>query len=133
LSMPFRWLLPHAIHDAMIAQARAELPNECCGLLAGRIQEDHTARVFRRYPLVNETASPTRYLSEARSLLNADKDARRHALEFLAVYHSHPTSPPVPSRTDLDSNYWPGVMHFIISLGQERAEMRAWWLGADDY
>ena len=131
--MPFRLQLPRQIYEEMLAQARAEMPNECCGLLAGRIESRGIARVLRRYPLVNTMASPTRYESEGKGLLHAHIDARRTAMEFLAVYHSHPTSPAAPSRTDLASNYWQGVIHFIISLENEPAIMKGWWLGAEDY
>jgi proteasome lid subunit RPN8/RPN11 len=131
--MPFRLLLPRHIYEEMIDQAKAELPNECCGLLAGRTEAEGIARVLRRYALVNALASPTRYESEAHGLLHAHVDARRNATEFLAVYHSHPTSPPIPSRTDLAANYWEGVIHFIISLEKEPADMQGWWLGAENY
>ena len=131
--MPFRLLLPRQIYDEMIAQAKAELPNECCGLLAGRAETGGIARVLVRYPLVNALASPTRYESEALGLLHAHVDARRNATEFLAVYHSHPTSPPIPSRKDLAANYWEGAIHFIISLEKEPADMQGWWLSAENY
>jgi [CysO sulfur-carrier protein]-S-L-cysteine hydrolase len=141
--MPFQLLLPRAIYDEMLGQALAELPNECCGLLAGRMEAQadaaaagpplRLASVLRRYPLVNKKASPTRYFSEESSLFDAHRDARQNNLEFLAIYHSHPTSDPVPSRTDLAENYWDGVMHFIISLKQLPPLMRGWWLSPTDY
>src|SRR5205807_9517625 len=106
---------------------------ECCDLVAGKMEDDAVARVLCRFPLVNKMASPTRYLSEDRSLLNAHLDARKNGLEFLAVYHSHPTSRPVPSRTDLGENYWEGLIHFIISLENIRPEVRGWWLTAGQY
>ena len=52
------------------------------------------------------------------------------ALEFLAIYHSHPTSEAVPSRKDREMNYSPDVMNLIISL-KKPAEVRAWWLEAE--
>jgi len=118
----------------MLAQARAELPNECCGLLAGNKGTDGTARVVRRYPLVNEAASPTAFLClEDKSLFAALRDMREAGLEELAVYHSHPTSEPLPSRADRErSEWWRGVMHFIISLQAPTPRVRAWWLTADD-
>ena len=124
---PSRWL-PRPLHDAVLAQARAEYPNECCGLLAGRV-EGGVGLVARRYPLVNALASPTEFLSESRGLLEAHKDTRRHGLEFLAVYHSHPTSAPVPSRTDLARNYYPDAVWLIVSLADPAAPLiRGWWL-----
>lgn len=130
--MSFQLLLPRQIYDAMLAQAQAELPNECCGLLAGTLQADGTiARVERCYPLVNEAASPTEYLSEPRSMFNAIKEMRRLGLVELAVYHSHPTSAPIPSRKDRERNYSPDVVNVIIGLHGLEPEVRAWWLTAE--
>src|SRR5262245_1876866 len=97
----------------MIRHAESERPNECVGFLAG--QPD--GLVVERLPLVNALASPVRFLSEERSLFAAEKRRRELELEFLAVYHSHPTSPAVPSKIDLAENYWgEDLMSLIISL-----------------
>ncbi len=127
--MSFRLLLPAQIHGAMLAQARAELPNECCGLLAGRVAEG-VARAEARYPLVNRAASPTEYDGDPACHLRAEKDMRRLGLDLLAIYHSHPTSEPVPSRKDLERNcHGSTVVHIIISLKESEQAVRAWWLG----
>src|SRR5436305_98327 len=130
LSMPFRLVISANSYDGMVAQARAELPNECCGLLAGVIEpgDPPLGRAVERYPLVNLLASPTAYESEPHSLLEAHKAMRRRGLEVLAIYHSHPASDPVPSKTDLARNYWPGALHLITSLKSEPAVVRGWWL-----
>src|SRR5262245_31477596 len=131
LSTPFRLELPRAIYDAMIEQARAELPNECCGLLAGGLEEG-VAQVVRCFPLVNEAASPREYRAVS-GLGEANRQRRESGLEFVAVYHSHPTSPPIPSKTDLAEFYWDGHMSLIISLAEPEPEMRGWWLTNTDY
>jgi proteasome lid subunit RPN8/RPN11 len=88
---------------------------------------------MRRYPLVNVAANPTiEYLSGDRSLLDAHVDVRRRGLEVLAFYHSHPTSRPIPSRKDLEQNFWPGVLQFIISP-QAGGLVRGWSLSADTF
>jgi proteasome lid subunit RPN8/RPN11 len=137
LSTPFRLLVPRAILDEMVAQARAELPNECCGLLAGRFDETpdgrRLGRVECRYPLVNAARSPTQYLSDADSMFAAVRDQRRRGVETLAVYHSHPTSAPVPSRTDLEQNYSGDVVNLIISLLADMPQIKGWWLSADGF
>jgi proteasome lid subunit RPN8/RPN11 len=135
LSTSFRLLLPRHFYNAMLAQAKAELPNECCGLLAGRIEKaEFTVRVADRYPLINAAASPVTYLSEDRSLLEAHKDMRRRGLEEVAVYHSHPTSAPIPSRKDREQNFYgPEIIHFIISLQGPEPVMKGWRLTAEDY
>ena len=129
--MPFRLLLPRALYEAMVGQARAELPNECCGFLAGTIA-DGVGRVTKRYPLVNEAASPVRYACEGRSLFDAHKDMRRLGIELLAIYHSHPTAAPVPSKTDLAMAFWPEAMSLIISLVEAEPVVRGWWLTETD-
>ena len=137
MSTPFRLHVPRPLVEEMVAQAVAELPNECCGLLAGRVEETtgsgRFGRVARRYPLVNEAASPTAYLSAPDSLFAAHKEMRRLGLDILAVYHSHPTSEPVPSRTDLANNNYPEAVHLIISLLREEPKIRGWWLSGDGF
>jgi proteasome lid subunit RPN8/RPN11 len=120
----------------MVEHARADLPNECVGLLAGRIAEvggQRVAQVERRYPLVNKAASPREYLSEERSMFAAMKAMWANGLDVVAVYHSHPTSAPEPSRTDLERNYSPEVVNFIISLAEAEPRVRGWWLTDRDY
>jgi proteasome lid subunit RPN8/RPN11 len=137
--MPVRLLLPRRFYDEMIAQARAELPNECCGLLAGRMDEHaHPGaqathwRVSQRYPLVNKVASPVEYFAEERGLFAAHRDMWKQGLDLLAVYHSHPTSAPVPSRKDRERNYLGEIVFLIISLQSDEPEVKAWWLAENE-
>jgi [CysO sulfur-carrier protein]-S-L-cysteine hydrolase len=115
----------------MIAHAQAELPNECCGILAGTISTDGIARIERRYALINALASPTEYESEPRSMFTACRDMRTGGLDILAIYHSHPTSAPIPSRKDRERNYLGEVIHFIVGLHGDTPEVRGWWLSQD--
>jgi len=116
----------------MVRHAQSELPNECCGLLAG-VGDGATLRAEKQFALVNEAASPIEYRSEPRSMLQADREMRALKLEIVAVYHSHPTSAPIPSRTDLARNYMPDVVQFIISLKDAEPLMRGWWLLEDRF
>jgi proteasome lid subunit RPN8/RPN11 len=124
--------IPRDIYDAMLAQAQAELPNECCGLLGGTRDGDRV-RATQRYPLVNAAANPVRYEADPRGLLHAFRDMRERQIEHLAIYHSHPTSDPVPSRTDLAQAFYPGVVYLIISLKSDPPTVRGWWLSETDY
>ena len=134
----FRLLsMPRSCYDTLVAQALAEQPLECCGLLAGVLEGD-IARVARAYPLVNALASPVEYESDARSMLEAMRDVTRNDHDVLAVYHSHPTSAPLPSRKDLDRNwavkdYLGDVVHLIVSLVESPPLVRGWWLGEKEY
>ena len=139
--MAFRLLLPRDVLEDMIAQALTERPLECCGLLAGvrevaKVGEESAesvARVVRRYPLVNAAASPREFLSDDRSMLDADRDMRARGLDLLAVYHSHPTSAAVPSRIDLERHWLTGVMCMIVSLAVTPPDVKAWWLTETEF
>jgi [CysO sulfur-carrier protein]-S-L-cysteine hydrolase len=138
--MAFRLLIPDNLLEGLIAQALTERPLECCGLLAGVREEAKTednstesvGRVLRRYPLINAAASPREFLSDARAMLDADRDMRANGLELLAVYHSHPTSPAVPSRTDLARHWYAEVVCLIVSLAAA-PDVRGWWLTETEY
>jgi proteasome lid subunit RPN8/RPN11 len=104
------------------------LPNECCGLLA-----ESADCAMRHFPLVNELHSPTAYRSEPRSMLNAMKAMRTDGTELVAIYHSHPTSDPIPSKRDLAENAYPGVVQLIVGLNGMRPIVRGWLLNETGY
>jgi proteasome lid subunit RPN8/RPN11 len=87
---------------------------------------------------VNALASPVEYMWEGKSTLAAMRELTASDHEVLAVYHSHPTSPPLPSRRDLQQNwevreFLGDVVHLIVSLTQSPPLVRGWWLGENDY
>lgn len=128
-----RLLIPREVLDAVVAHARDEMPDECCGLLAGLV-EGETGRVTQHFPVRNDLASPTEYLTNPRDLLDAMKAARAAGTEVLAVYHSHPASEPVPSRKDIERNTWgETAAHVIVGLVGAEPDVRAWWLGEAGY
>jgi proteasome lid subunit RPN8/RPN11 len=103
--------VPPALAGEIIAHARAGAPNEVCGVLAHRV-----GVVTATYPVVNVEPDPRRYLMDAKGLLLAMRDIERHGWELLGFYHSHPSSPPIPSETDLAQAYYPGHCYAIVSL-----------------
>ena len=136
MSTPFRLLLPQDLLEEMISHACADYPVECCGLLAGTMEDGEggkLGRVTARYPLVNAAASPVEFESEPRSMFTAVRDMTRRGLDVLAVYHSHPASPALPSKKDLARNYSPDVVNFIVSLTTTPPTVRGWWLTDVDY
>ena len=126
-----RLTLPEALRREIVERAEAALPNECCGLLAGvRVAEGwHAGRLI---PLENVAASPILYEAEPKALLLAHREMRERGEELVGVYHSHPTSPPVPSRTDRERNgHGDGVAHLIVGRGRGNWDVRAWVLGEE--
>jgi proteasome lid subunit RPN8/RPN11 len=130
----FQFLTLHrSVYEGMLWHALAESPLECCGLLAGVIREDGVGEVRLRYPLINALASPVEFESEPKTHLSADRDIRRQGWDVLAIYHSHPTSDPVPSKKDLERSWSDEVVNFIVSLATSPPMVRGWWLSAEGY
>lgn len=125
-----RLLIPRDIHDAVLEQARNEAPNECCGLLAGPMPTSGDYVVTRHFPLINTLASPTAFESEPHSLLAANRQMRERGWEILAVYHSHPAMPAVPSTRDREMSFAENVATVIVSLSEN--EVRGWWINHDE-
>ncbi len=101
--------------DQMIAHARAEKPNEACGLVAGL-----DGRVVKIYRGTNVHENKTvRYSLDPRELFEAWKDIEDNGWELLAIYHSHPKSPAYPSATDMELAFYPDSFYVIISLADD--------------
>ena len=125
--MPFH--LTRAQHDQIVAQARAEAPLECCGLIGG---QGETA--LQIYPARNADQSRVHYTIDPRDMLNATRDIEDvQGWEISAFYHSHPRSDAYPSPTDVreavESGYSEYSRFIIVSLmNPERPVMRCFWL-----
>ena|SRR5665213_1446036 len=113
-------MLPPALAREIISHARAGAPNEVCGVLA------HLAGVITAvYPVVNLQPDPRLYVMDAKGLLAAMRDIEQRGWDLLGFYHSHPSSPPVPSETDRALAYYPGHCYAIVSLqNPDRPEIR---------
>ena len=120
--------IPSALHRRMVEHCRSEAPLEACGLLIGRPHEIRTIE-----PLRNQLASATRYQADASDLIAAIRRMRNCGDAIVAIYHSHPSSPAVPSRTDLLENHYGDVPRIIVSLLAEPPAVLAWTLTADSY
>jgi proteasome lid subunit RPN8/RPN11 len=121
--------IPWRVLDAMVAHCQQEAPLEACGILAGRREP----QVDCLYPLRNELARCDRYNASPADLIAAIRAMRSSASEMLALYHSHPATPPIPSQTDLELNHYGTLPRIIVSLAQAVPEVRIWRLGADQF
>ena len=121
-------LIPRDHHDAMVAHCLREAPLECCGLLGG-VQP----LVSSFHPLRNSSQSETRYDADPRDLIQAVQTLRARGAEILAIYHSHPRWPAIPSQTDLRENHYGDVPRIIVSLLNDPPEVRVWRLDPEGY
>ena len=97
--------------DDMIAHARADAPNECCGIIAGQ-----NGRATALYRAVNAEASPYRYNVDPKDLLRIYRDLDDSGWDVLAIYHSHTHTEAYPSPTDVRLAAWPEAYYLIVSL-----------------
>ena len=102
--------------DEMLSHAKSELPNECCGILAGPNGE-----VMKIYRMSNVEASPYRFSMDPGELSKVDSEAGDNGWELLAIYHSHTGSEAYPSDTDIriaggTAGLWPDVRYVLVSL-----------------
>ncbi len=109
------------IYDAIVAQAREELPNESCGYLLGTSADDIT----ESYRMTNADHSPEHFSFVPREQFAALNHARRNGLHIVANWHSHPSSPSRPSEEDIRLAYDPDILYFILSLAADEPVLNA--------
>jgi [CysO sulfur-carrier protein]-S-L-cysteine hydrolase len=128
-------LISRALLDDLIAHAREEAPNECCGVVAVEAgAADGQACAARVHRAVNTAASPLRFEVDGLQLLRTMDDIEAAGRELGAIYHSHTRSAPYPSQTDINfAVNWPGVEWIIVGLaGSGEPEVRSYVIdGAD--
>jgi [CysO sulfur-carrier protein]-S-L-cysteine hydrolase len=117
--------IAQSLIDEMIAHAREDLPNECCGLIGGN---DDQALVVHR--VRNEAESPLRYRMHGQDEYDARKAIAEAGEEVMAAYHSHTKTPAYPSQTDVNEAVnWPELLYLIVSLKDpDVPEVKAYWL-----
>jgi [CysO sulfur-carrier protein]-S-L-cysteine hydrolase len=109
--------IPRQLVDEMVAHAREDLPNECCGMVGGR--DGEATEVIR---VVNAAATPLRYEMDPQGQFNALKAIEDGGNELLAIYHSHTRSAAYPSQTDVNQAVaWPDQIYVIVSLADADA------------
>ena len=116
---------------AMLDHARAELPNEACGLLSGSLATG-VAGAF--YPARNSERSALRYNVDPDDLLRITLEIEDSGRDLVGIFHSHTHSPAVPSATDLRVAMYPDPFYVLATLADadaspERA-LRAWRIRA---
>ncbi|MGH2926248.1 MAG: Mov34/MPN/PAD-1 family protein [Solirubrobacterales bacterium] len=98
--------------DEIVAHAREDAPNECCGMVAGL--DGHATRVHRAR---NAEESPLRYTIDPQDQIRIMMEIEERGEELAAIYHSHTKTPPEPSQTDVNlADNWPDPLYLICSL-----------------
>lgn len=119
--------IAQSLIDEMVAHAREDLPNECCGMVGGK---DGTATSV--YRARNHFESPLRFGVDSDDLFRiTQKEMPGRDEDLVAIYHSHTKSAAYPSQTDLNEaqSSWPDAIWVIVSLEDPEApDVKGYWL-----
>lgn len=119
--------LSAAIAEELLAHARAELPSEACGILAGSLAE---ARATEYHPARNAEASPYVYSVHPDDLVRIVLGIDDAGQDLVAIFHSHTHTPAVPSPTDRRQAMYPDAIHILATLMDANPKpmqaLRAW-------
>ena len=94
--LEMKLIIPQEIYSQLIEAAEGSSPLEACGLLAGKGSD-----INKFYEMTNADASPEHFTMLPEEQFAAIKDMRANGTEMLAIWHSHPETPPRMSEEDI--------------------------------
>ena len=104
--------IPRKIIQSLLHHAQQTPEQEVCGLISSQNNVP-----YRSYPIQNTADKPESFFNlDAQQQIQAMTTMRNNDEQLFAIYHSHPSAPAVPSRTDLEQANYPEVLYLIISL-----------------
>jgi proteasome lid subunit RPN8/RPN11 len=110
--------------DEIVAHAREDAPNECCGMIGGVDGEAKTV-----YRSLNAEASPLRYSLDANDQFRIMSEIEEKGEELAGIYHSHTASAAYPSQTDVNLAAYPDAVYVIASLEDpESPVVKGFWI-----
>jgi [CysO sulfur-carrier protein]-S-L-cysteine hydrolase len=104
--------IPQDLYDQIVAHARADHPDEACGVLAGPADSDRPERFV---PMMNAARSPTFYEFDSTEQFQVWKQMDERDEEPVVIYHSHTATEAYPSRTDISYAGEPGAHYVLVS------------------
>jgi len=115
--------IDRATYDAIVAHARADHPDEACGVVAGPAGSDRPARFV---PMANAARSATFYEFDSMDLLRLYREMDERGEEPVVIYHSHTATEAYPSRTDVSLAMEPGAHYVLVSTREpDEVEFRS--------
>ena len=116
-----------AVLEALLAEAHATLPHECCGLLFGT-----AAAIAAHRPAANVHPAPQSHFEiDPQALIDGHRAMREGGPALVGYYHSHPAGPPEPSTTDRALAARDGMIWAIVGLGAGERRVALWRAGGD--
>jgi proteasome lid subunit RPN8/RPN11 len=110
-------------YDSLRRHGEETYPQECCGVLLGRMDDNGTRLVISAARCGNtRTDSPhNRYNIDPRELVRIQREGRERGEDIVGFYHSHPDHPARWSPTDLAEAHWLGCSYVITSVEKGKA------------
>ena len=114
-------ILPRKFINRILSHGRSAFPEEACGILSGEGN-----RVRAMYETANMESSPVSYMIDTEEQFRIMKEIRDKGMRMVAIYHSHPLSPPYPSQTDVRLAFYPDAAYVIAGfLDRDNPEVKA--------
>ena len=104
--------IPQDLYVKIVAHARADHPDEACGVLAGPAGSDRPERFI---PMINAARSPTFYEFDSTEQFHVWREMDERDEEPIVIYHSHTATEAYPSRTDISYANEPGAHYVVVS------------------
>ena len=130
--------IPAAMVQELIDHARAEYPNEMCGLIIGSAPAADGGHALRFEATRNKAASPYRYEIDPDDLYRITVAADDADETIWGIVHSHTHTPAVPSPTDIGLAFYPDALYLLVSLSEDETDpasgapsVRAWRIVED--
>ena len=112
-----------ALRAQILAHARADHPDEACGVIAGPAGSDRPERLIS---MLNAERSPTFYRFDSLEQLRVWREMDDRGEEPVVIYHSHTATEAYPSRTDISYASEPGAHYVLVSTRDpDRDEFRS--------
>jgi proteasome lid subunit RPN8/RPN11 len=123
-------ILPRFIVNQLLHQAQVNSQGEICGLIGAR-----NGTPSNCYLVNNIASDPQRqFFMDPKGQIEAMRCMRERGEELFGIYHSHPKTPPLPSKSDLAQAAYPEALYLIISLNTKGVlEMRGFRLQGNRY
>jgi proteasome lid subunit RPN8/RPN11 len=107
------------LRDKIVAHARADHPDEACGVIAGPAGSDRPERFIA---MLNAERSPTFYRFDSLEQLRVWREMDDSGEEPVVIYHSHTSTEAYPSRTDISYASEPGAHYVLVSTREPAAD-----------
>jgi [CysO sulfur-carrier protein]-S-L-cysteine hydrolase len=113
-----------ALQAQIMAHARADHPDEACGIIAGPVGSDRPERFIA---MLNAERSPTFYRFDSLEQLKVWRQMDDRGEEPVVIYHSHTATQAYPSRTDISYAMEPEAHYVLVSTSDpDQAEFRSY-------